>query len=69
VPAAAALARSVGGEVEIVLLDGDDAAAARQWEQAARKLLAAQGGGLRLRAVPAESRDGRNKGGSAGGNR
>lgn len=68
VPAAAALARSVGGEVEIVLLDGDDAAA-RQWEQAARKLLAAQGGGLRLRAVPAESRDGRNKGGSAGGNR
>ena len=68
VPAAAALARSFGGEVEIVLLDGDDAAAKR-WEQAARQLLAAHGGGLRLRSAPAASRNGRNIGGSASGHR
>jgi nucleotide-binding universal stress UspA family protein len=68
VPAAALLARSVGGEVEIVLLDGDGAAS-RQWERAARQLLAAQGGGLRLRAVPAQSRNGRDQGGSASGDR
>ncbi len=68
VPAAAALARFLGGEVEIVLLDGD-CAAAKGWEQAARKLLAAQGTGLRLRVVPADSRNGRNIGGSASGDR
>jgi nucleotide-binding universal stress UspA family protein len=68
VPAAAALARSLGGEVEIVLLDGDSAAAKR-WERAARRLLAVQGSGLRLRAVPAESRNGRKEGSSTSGDR
>jgi nucleotide-binding universal stress UspA family protein len=52
VPAAAALARSAGRRVEIVLLDGDDEAAQR-WEEAARALLAAQGGRLELRSAPA----------------
>jgi nucleotide-binding universal stress UspA family protein len=59
VPAAAALARSLAGEVEIVLLEGDSAAAER-WKQAARGLLATQGVGLRLRAEPAHARSGAN---------
>jgi len=70
VPAAAALARSAGRRVEIVLLDGDDEGA-RRWEQAARALLAAQGGRLELRSAPAgrEKDERRGKGGSARGNR
>jgi hypothetical protein len=56
--------------VEIVLLDGDDEAA-RRWEQAARALLAAQGGRLELRSAPAEREkdERRGKGGPARGNR
>ncbi|HXZ51241.1 MAG TPA: universal stress protein [Burkholderiales bacterium] len=70
VPAAAALARSAGRRVEIVLLDGDDEAT-RRWEDAARALLAAQGGHLELRSVAAgrEKDEGRAKGGPARGNR
>ena len=70
VPAAAALARSAGRRVEIVLLDGDEEAA-RRWEEAARALLAAQGGGLGLRSAPAgrERDEKQRKGGPARGNR
>jgi hypothetical protein len=70
IPAAAALARSAGRRVEIVLLDGNDEAA-RRWEEAARALLAAQGGRLELRLAPADrARDEkRAKGGPTRGNR
>ncbi|MGA8049215.1 MAG: hypothetical protein WCA09_03445 [Burkholderiales bacterium] len=70
VPAAAALARSTGRGVEIVLLDGDDAVAKR-WENTARELLAAQGGDVQMRTVSARAGSDKRgeKGGSRSGNR
>ncbi|HUJ86330.1 MAG TPA: hypothetical protein VLX30_05705 [Burkholderiales bacterium] len=56
VPAATALARLLGGGVEIMLLDGDTAAA-KAWQREARGLLAAEQGSVRVifDAVPGKA--------------